>query len=167
MNTIAIQQADLREPSGNKSARWSRWFILSAGGIFLITGLAKIFSAFGSAKYLDLVDPVFGISFGHLMLSVGIIELIVSGICFFLRRWRLSLGLVTWMATSFAAYRMGLSYTGWHRPCSCMGNLTDALHIPPKVADGSMKFILAYLMIGSYCALFQILKQRRKMASLQ
>ena len=31
-----------------------------------------------------------------------------------------------------------------------MGNLTDALHIRPEVADNIMKAILGYLLIGSY-----------------
>jgi len=47
-------------------------------------------------------------------------------------------------------YRLGLWWMHWHRPCSCLGNLTDALHISPQVADNVMKVLLAYLLIGSY-----------------
>ena len=34
-----------------------------------------------------------------------------------------------------------------------MGNLTDALHLEPEVADNLMKVILAYLLLGSYSLL--------------
>jgi cbb3-type cytochrome oxidase subunit 3 len=43
-----------------------------------------------------------------------------------------------------------------------MGNLADALHIPPQIADTAMKIILAYLLIGSYATLFWLWRQKRK-----
>jgi hypothetical protein len=66
----------------------------------------------------------------------------------------MKLWVIAWLATNFFVYRCGLWWMGWHRPCSCMGNLTDALHIRPEVADNIMKVILAYLLIGSYGLLF-------------
>jgi hypothetical protein len=36
------------------------------------------------------------------------------------------------------------------------------LHIPPEVADTSLKIILAYLLIGSYGILFSFWWQKRK-----
>jgi hypothetical protein len=39
---------------------------------------------------------------------------------------------------------------GYRKPYGCLGNLTDALHIPPHTGDVAMKSILAYLLIGSY-----------------
>jgi hypothetical protein len=41
-----------------------------------------------------------------------------------------------------------------------LGNLADALHIPPNVADGALKIILLYLLIGSYGNLFRVWKPR-------
>jgi hypothetical protein len=151
MSSIAIQQSSLSESSGNKTGKWLKWFIGTAGCIFMVTGLAKTISAFGAMRILDFDDPIFGISFRHLMLSVGAVELIISGICLFSKKQKLSLGLVAWMSTCFMAYRVGLSYAGWQHPCSCMGNLSDVLHLAPQTADLIMKIILAYLFIGSYC----------------
>jgi hypothetical protein len=131
-----------------------RPFILSAGCILLITGLAKIISAFGKAEILNYNDPLFGISFKHLMLLVGIIELVISAICLLCKWARLQVGLLALLATNLWAYRIGLLCVGYHRPCSCMGNLTDVLHVSPWVADSMMKTVLAYLLIGSYGALF-------------
>ena len=56
----------------------------------------------------------------------------------------------------------GLWYLGWQRPCSCLGNLTDTLHISPHVADVAMKIVLAYLLVGSYGGLLCLWKLNRK-----
>jgi hypothetical protein len=93
---------------------------------------------------------------------VGGIEVAVALVCIFSKRTWLPAGLVAWLATGFLAYRIGLVAVGYHRPCSCMGNLTDALHIPPQTADTAMKIILAYLLIGSYASLFWLWRQHRK-----
>ena len=61
--------------------------------------------------------------------------------------------MIAGLSTLFAVYRIGLWSLGWHRPCSCLGNLTDALHLSPVIVDNVMKVLLAYLMIGSYSIL--------------
>ena len=126
------------------------WFILSAGVVLVTTGVAKVWSGLGHSKFLAVADPIIGIQFGHLMLVVGVAEIVIALICFLSKRPTLALGLVTWLATIFVLYRLGLWWTDWHRPCACLGNLTDALHISPQSADNIMKAILAYLLIGSY-----------------
>jgi hypothetical protein len=126
------------------------WFLFSAGAILAITGIAKVWSGLGSSKFLAVVDPIIGIKFGQLMLLVGAAEIVIAAICFFSRRQTLALGLVAWMSTNFVVYRLGLWWMDWHRPCSCLGNLTDALHISPQTADNIMKVLLAYMLIGSY-----------------
>lgn len=105
---------------------------------------------FSATKILSLADPIMGFSFGHLLLAVGLLELAIVGVCLFGKSQALKLGLIAWLATNFLVYRCGLWWMGWHRPCSCMGNLTDALHIRPEVADNIMKVVLGYLLIGSY-----------------
>lgn len=125
-------------------------FNFSAAGILVFTGIAKIWSGLGNSKFLAVVDPIIGIKFGQLMLAVGAAEIVVALVCFFSKRQTLALGLVAWMSTNFVVYRLGLWWMDWHRPCSCLGNLTDALHLRPETADNIMKVLLAYLLIGSY-----------------
>jgi hypothetical protein len=62
------------------SGRFGRLFMLSAGVIFLVTGVAKVVSASGNARILDSSDPVFSISFRHLFLLVGLLELAVGSV---------------------------------------------------------------------------------------
>lgn len=131
-----------------------------------LTGLAKAFSAIGPARALDTADPLIGIPFRQLLLLVGLAELFIAFFCLFTDRRRLSLLAVAWISTNFLVYRLGLWFIGWHRPCGCMGNLTDLLHISPHAADTIMKGVLAYLLVGSYGILFSQWRQRRTPAAL-
>lgn len=136
-------------------------FILTCMSILTITGGAKVWLAFTPVKMVKVPDPITGISFGNLMLAVGVLELVIASICLFAKSQPLRLGLIAWLATNFVAYRLGLWWIGWHKPCSCLGNLTDALHLKPEVADNIIKVILAYLLLGSYAGLFWLWRQGR------
>ncbi len=139
----------------------SRWFVLTAGVILAITGVAKIWTGFGNTKFLVVVDPIIGLKFGQLMLVVGMAEILVVLVCFFNKRQKLALGLVAWMSTNFVVYRLGLWWMNWKSPCGCLGNLTDALHISPQTADNIMKVLLAYLLVGSYGSLVATWAKKR------
>ena len=159
MNQDVPEQLPVSEDTMNKS--FPLGFILSAGAILAITGIAKIWSGLGNSKFLAVVDPIVGITFGHLMLAVGVVELFIALVCFFGKLQVFALGVVAWLATSFLLYRIGLWWMDWKRPCSCLGNLTDALNIPPQTADNIMKVVLAYLLVGSYGLLIWQWRQQR------
>ena len=140
----------------------ARWFLYSAAVVLFFTAAAKVISSFGHGTILQLRDPLIGLQFQDLFRIVGVIETVVALSCICSKRIWLPSGLVAWLGTSFLTYRIGLVAVGYHRPCSCMGNLTDALRIPPQTADTAMKIILAYLLIGSYATLFWLWRQRGK-----
>lgn len=125
-----------------------RWFLVSAGLILLATGIGKCLAAIGPQRALDVPDPVFGIPFRQLFLGVGLLEQYVAMLCLCGRHVLLSLVVVAWLASNFLLYRVGLWLMGWHGPCGCAGKLTDALGIAPQTADGLMKLVLVYLLIG-------------------
>ena len=129
---------------------FTAWFVHIAAAILAVTGLAKAWSAFAPIRLLAAADPISGMQFRHLMMAAGGLELIIACVCFFAKAQNLALALIAWLATSFVVYRLGLWWMGWHRPCGCLGNLTDALHISPHAADNIMKGVLAYLLLGSY-----------------
>jgi len=141
---------------------YTNWFCFSAGAILIVTGIAKIWGAFGHARVLMVPNPLLGLNFGHLMMTVGLVEMFVAMVCFFSSSTQLAVGFVAWLATSFLLYRFGFAWMGYHQPCPCLGNLTDAIHIPPQTADTAMKIILAYLLIGSYASLFWLWRQHGK-----
>ncbi|HXI70046.1 MAG TPA: MauE/DoxX family redox-associated membrane protein [Verrucomicrobiae bacterium] len=134
--------------------RFIRPFLIIAGVLLLVTALAKLISSTGNARILREIDPILSVSFQKVSWIVGVLELVVSLICLFGKRVNLQTVLVAWLATSFVIYRLGLLWIGYHKPCSCMGNLTDALHLSPQTTSTAMKIILAYLLIGSYGAFF-------------
>jgi hypothetical protein len=129
------------------------WFVVSAGALLAITGLAKAFSAIGPARALDTADPLIGIPFRQLLLLVGLAELLIAFFCIFTDRRRFSLLAVAWISTNFLVYRLGLLFIGWHHPCGCMGSLAGVLHLSDKAADNIMKGVLACLLVGSYTIL--------------
>jgi len=159
---MSLSLGELANIRNNMQHKLIRIFIYSAGLLLLTTSIAKLVSANGSARILQNIDPILSISFGHVFVIVGVFELIVTAVCFFSNRVGLQAGLIAWLATNFLIYRLGLFLVGYHKPCSCLGNLTDALHIPPQTANTVMKIILAYLLIGSYATLFWLWCQRKK-----
>lgn len=114
--------------------RFQKIYLRCAGIVFLITGVAKLISAFGVSGIHLLPDPIFGIAFGKLMLVAGIVECLLATMCVFFQNIYTT-GAVAVFSTLLFFYRSGLWWIGWRRPCPCMGNLTDALHIPPQTAD--------------------------------
>jgi hypothetical protein len=138
-----------------------RVFLSLAGSVLAVTGLAKSFSAVGPARALDASDPLFSVPFRELLLMVGLIEVFIAFFCLFTDKRRQSVLAIAWISTCFLTYRFGLWFIGWHRPCGCMGNLTDLLHLSPHAADNIMKGVLAFLLLGSYRILFQEWRQRR------
>jgi hypothetical protein len=145
-----------------KALKTARLFLCVAGVLLLATAAAKLIGSFGNAHILQHSDPIIGLTYRQLFGVVGAIELIVALVCFFGKRITLQAGLVACLATTFAAYRQGLVWIGYRKPCSCLGNLTDALHIPPQTADTAMKVMLAYLLVGSYATLFWLWRQHGK-----
>jgi len=140
-------------------------FIISAGVILSITGIAKIWSSLGQARILVVPDPLVGIELGHLLSLVGMLEIGIALACIFSKRQLVLVGLVACLSTNCVVYRAGLLWIGWHRPCRCLGNLTDAIHVSPQVADNVIKGMLAYLFIGSYTAMFLLWRQRKRVSA--
>ena len=128
-------------------------FLRTAGLILALTGVAKVFSAFGNAALLRVLDPVLAVPFRHLMLGVGLAELVIAGVCFFGRRPQLATMLVAWLASSFVVYRLGLGWLDWSLPCGCLGQMADRLPLSPETQDRILKGLLAFLFVGSYALL--------------
>jgi hypothetical protein len=118
----------------------------------------------GHAPILQIPTPILSFSYQKVFLLVGVCELIIGLICFFGTKSIFQVALVSWLATCFSIYRLGLFIGHYQKPCPCLGNLTNALHIPPQTADTATKIILAYLLIGSYAIWFWLWKEKRKTA---
>jgi len=134
----------------------------SVGIVLAITGLAKIVSAFGHVRILQQNDPLLNVSYQHIFEIAGFVELAVSIICMTRSNLGLKACLTGWLATIFIAYRLGSMWSGFKRPCPCLGSLTDDLHISQHAAGIFLRIVLAYLLVGSYGTLFWLWRQKRK-----
>jgi hypothetical protein len=142
-----------RLPTGG-SSKISFRIIYVAGLLLLLTGVAKLISATGSAGILNWPDPLLGINYRYVFWTVGTLEVLVSLYVFLGEDIWTKAALVGSLATCFAIYRFGLLLIKYDRPCGCLGNLTDQLHIAPQVADIAMKVILGYLLLAGWSVLF-------------
>jgi hypothetical protein len=138
-------------------------FLKSAGVILFITGLAKLISGFDSARVLLLPDPILALPIHYLFASLGTTEVIVAIYCFWSKSALRRTATVAWLSTLFVGYRLELWKIGVKKPCPCLGSITGAIHLSPHTADTIMKVVLAYLVLGSFAALFYLLlKGNRK-----
>lgn len=148
------------------SSRLARFFLGSAGLLLIITAVTKFIASGGSSRLLDSHDPLLFLSYRAIFLMVGSSELAVGIICLTGRGTSLQVVSLAWLATGFAVYRAGLIWIDYRKPCNCLGNLTDALHISPQAADNIMQVVLLYLLIGSYSMLIWRWKHRRTAAPI-
>lgn len=126
-----------------------RWFIYSAAVILLLTAAAKLLSATGQVRALDAHDPLLMLSYRSVFILVGALECAVAACLILSRRNVFKLQNIAWLSNSFLVYRLGLLWMGVTMPCGCLGTLTAALGISPRIADFWMKVVLAYLLFGS------------------
>ena len=125
------------------------YYVYSAALILLVVGIAKIFSVFGATKF-QVSDPVFGVPFGDLLLSVGIMEVALALYILKNPKSTFSLGSLTIFASLLATYRVCLWWTGWQLPCGCLGSLTHVLNLSPQKVDSLTKILLVYLIVPGY-----------------
>jgi hypothetical protein len=146
--------------------RFLSFFLWSASFLLFFTALAKLVSAAGNSRILFNIDPLFNLSFRHVLCLAASVELIIAILCLFCKSPNVRAGLIAWLSSMFLVYRSTLFFTGYQHPCECLGNLTDALLIKPELADNFMKALLIYLLVGSYTAIFWLSLQRHKSARI-
>jgi methylamine utilization protein MauE len=146
-----------------KGSAWERTFIRSVGVVLLVTAVAKLFSAAGTAKYLLVEDPIFRLPFRDLFIAAGTIEILIAVLCLLSPDLKLAVGMTMALSTAFVCYHIGLVWLHYTRPCRCLGNLTDALHLPPAWADVGIKAIVIYMALGSFACAARLTMRRRRL----
>lgn len=125
-----------------------RIFLRSCAFCLALASAAKLFSAAGSAKILDLDDPLLGVTNRNLMNIVGCCEF--GGVVYlFISNsvvWRSGICLA--FGINFSLYRIWSLFLGV-KVCPCLGTLTDQLHLRPEIVDGLLWLFLIYMMAGS------------------
>lgn len=131
-------------------------FIWGAGGLLLVTAIAKMISAYRPAPHMYLRDPLFEFLTNRQVLAgAAVVELIIVILLLWVRSPRKKLALIAWLASTFFLYRI---FVGWVREpgfvlCPCLGNAAAWLRLSPAQLDWVTKGILVYLLLGSYSLL--------------
>lgn len=134
----------------NVKETWTKFFVNSAGVILLVTALARFLIAAGDGQILSLPDPVIGIPLRYAMSIVGAVELAVALICIFGNSSWLKAAWVAWLATDWAVFQTGLIFMGCRVQGTCIGSLTDPLHLSRGVVGIAAATCPFYLILGSY-----------------
>ena len=137
-------------------------FIYSAGAILLAAALERFLVAAGQGPLMSLPEPIMGISLRYAVLLVGGFELMVALICLFGRQTGLQLGWLAWVATNYTVYRIGLLTMGIHHQGTCIGSLTDPLHLASGTIGMMVGFVPLYLLLGSYAAVIWLWLEGRR-----
>lgn len=123
-------------------------FFRIAAALLMVTAMAKLYSAGGSARVLQVQDQFIHLGYRPVMIVVALIEIVVA--TFLLRSrsdlWR-SLVLL-WLSSNFMGYRLGSYLLGVHL-CPCLGHLTDRLPLPPGLADIALTVLVLWWFAGS------------------
>jgi hypothetical protein len=148
----------------NGMARLEQWFIYTAAKILVVTALAKLYSATGSARLLDRADPLLMMTHRQVFILVGLGELAVAAYLLLGRDRILKLLSVVWLASMFAVYRAGMWWIGAPKACGCLGSLGDLLPVSEAVVTHGMLAILVYLWVGSVGLLLLSGWEKRELA---
>lgn len=124
-------------------------FFQIAALILLLTAGAKIYSSTGSMPILSRLDPILPLTVKQVLLSVASVEIIVAACLLASQNNRLRSASLLWLSGNYMAYRTALHFSNIKKPCHCLGNITDALHVAPDVANTAEWLIMGYFICGS------------------
>jgi hypothetical protein len=137
--------------------RWIKPFVYSAGAILLAAALIRFLIASGEAPILPLPEPTLGIPLRYAVLLVGGIEAAVALYCLFGRQIALQVGWLAWLAIEYVFYRVLLLVVRGHPQATCIGSLTDPLHISRGTPGLIVTCILLWFLLGSCIASVNLL----------
>lgn len=136
-----------------------RFFLSSVAILLFVTGLLKVFSAGGTARILDQPDPLLLLNVRNVLLGSALVEIAVAVYLLVATNNALrSLFLVLWLGVSFLLYHLLLLIIHPGKPCPCLGSAAQLLS--PAAATWILRFIIAYMIIGSGLFLFARLRMR-------
>jgi hypothetical protein len=129
--------------------RIKRSYMSSVVVILTLTALAKLYSATGLAKVLDLPEALLPLSNRQALLLLGVIELVIVLALLVGRNDAMKLICVAWLSSNFVLYRLASFLLVVGRPCPCLGSITEKLPLNPAVIDRILLCLVIYMLLGS------------------
>ena len=146
---------------------WIKIFIASAWVILLMAALIRLIIAAGDAPALSLPDALLGMPLRYAVLVVGTVELVVAWVCLFGKSVGLSTVWLTWLGTVYLAFQAGLVWVHCQLQGTCLGSLTDPLHLARGDSGILVGLLPWYVVLGGFAVAATILFPRRAKASPQ
>jgi predicted RNA-binding Zn-ribbon protein involved in translation (DUF1610 family) len=146
---------------------WIQSFIKSAGAILLVSALARFLIAASNAPFLFLPDSLLGIPLRYALLAIGGIELFVALVCLFGKYAGIQSAWLAWLATNYVVFQTGLFWMHCHPQATCIGSLTDPLHLSRGITGSVLAFVPVYLVLGSYTAWIWFWLENRRMETAE
>ena len=131
---------------------WNRLFILLSGGVLFIAAALRFFHFLENGPLLSMPDPALGLPLRYTTLAVGALELLVALICLLGKSARNQLTWLAWLATDYLAFRICLILIGVHPQNTCIGALTDPLHLSRSTTGLIISLVPVFLLLYSYSA---------------
>lgn len=128
-----------------------RAFITVVGLVLLATAAAKLITIGGDAKLLRRADSIFPFLTVRQLLFLGAsAELALVCLLCVLKDHRCCILAIAWLSTLFLSYRIAKWVSGAREPCVCLGDLWRSFGLTAQEGDTLMKFVLAFMLVGSY-----------------
>lgn len=138
------------------------WYCRSVSGVLLVAGTAKLVTTLGHAQILRFNDPVFSQPIRQVLAMAALIELVCVIFIFWQRHPVPRLLAIAWLGSGFLLYRFFLHVLKAPKPCSCLGNLGDWLHIAPSNIALLLLVLNCYMFLGALILLVAIARADRE-----
>lgn len=125
------------------------WFFLSSAYLLLITGVAKVVSAFGKVAILSFRNPILLLTHREVFLIVGSLEILIAGYLLFGSNSLLKTLTISTAGWSFLLYRFALLHPDTGSPCPCLGTLHEILPVSQDVINTLLFLIAIYMFAGA------------------
>lgn len=135
-------------------------YISSVAWVLVFTGLAKLYSATGTAKVLELPEALLPMSNRQMLLFAGLIEI---GVAFYARFGKIDLAklvCIAWLGGNFMLYRIASILFVVGKPCPCLGSITGKLPLKATTIDRILTGIVFYMVLGSLFYLIALWNRR-------
>lgn len=122
---------------------------MSVACLLSITAGAKLYSATGHARLLDIEEALLPMSIRQALWLIGFIELAIVVVLLVSRSDTIKLVCIAWLAGNFALYRIATLVLAVGKPCPCLGSITERLHLKQATVEHVLVAIVAYMLFGS------------------
>jgi hypothetical protein len=143
-------EQDYRLQSGRYDP--GRLFFIFSACFLAVTGIAKLYSATGTAKLLSQSDEFLHVNLRLLMIATGVVELLLAAYLSLGSNNRAKAIALLWLSSNFILYRFANSLLGIEY-CPCLGTLGQKLPISQGNLNALLTAAVLVWLFGSLSVL--------------